>query len=384
MSFIQEVLIGLVQKIDTFESLTSKRNKELKETLSKISEFTKKIEKSWSRSWFIPQASFYFYKFNKAPANAILNLNAINFYGMPEDWMELDFLDIKNIIDEYFEFDLSQTQKEISEIIREAEGLRDLLCVELSIIKLIPKFDDEIIDLENIKNIEWAFPISDFIKLKRTESVLVGRLDEIQRLLEVPPHIEYEANIFYLQSAIFAINDFVTKSKNLIRKLQIKEEFPHNQPVNDINNVIKICNKFHDVALQLRKRRKNKQTFKIADEYDVQDLFHALLRIFFEDIRSEEWTPSYAGSSSRVDFLLKGEKIVIEIKKTRESLSAKDIGDQLLIDIGRYKSHPDCQNLICFVYDPEGRINNPKGIEEDLNQLSNKKINVIALIRPYS
>ena len=57
---------------------------------------------------------------------------------------------------------------------------------------------------------------------------------------------------------------------------------------------------------------------EIKDEYDVQDLLNALLRLNFDDVRPEEYTPSYAGSSTRVDFLLKKEKIVIEVKKTRK------------------------------------------------------------------
>jgi hypothetical protein len=99
----------------------------------------------------------------------------------------------------------------------------------------------------------------------------------------------------------------------------------------------------------------------------VQDLLHALLLIDFDDIRPEEWTPSYAGSSSRMDFLLKNEQIVIEAKKTRKGLGAKEVGEQLIVDIQKYQAHPDCKTLICFVYDPEGRIPNPKGIENDLN-----------------
>jgi REase_DpnII-MboI len=32
----------------------------------------------------------------------------------------------------------------------------------------------------------------------------------------------------------------------------------------------------------------------IKDEYDVQDLLHAILRAFFDDVRPEEFVPSYA------------------------------------------------------------------------------------------
>ncbi len=79
--------------------------------------------------------------------------------------------------------------------------------------------------------------------------------------------------------------------------------------------------------------RENRETLKIEDEYDVQDLLHALLLLYFDDVRTEEWTPSYAGKSSRMDFLLKNERVVIEVKKTRLGLADKELGDQLIIDV---------------------------------------------------
>jgi REase_DpnII-MboI len=105
----------------------------------------------------------------------------------------------------------------------------------------------------------------------------------------------------------------------------------------------------------------------VEDEYDVQDLFHSLLSIPFDDVRPEEWTPSYAGCASRMDFLLPEIEAVVEIKKSRPGLSAKELGEQLIVDIAKYKKHPNCRTLFCFVYDPDGRIANPRGIESDLN-----------------
>jgi len=129
-----------------------------------------------------------------------------------------------------------------------------------------------------------------------------------------------------------------------------------------------ILTRFHQIARQLRRRHDNRPTLDIEDEYDVQDLLHALLRLFFDDIREEEWTPSYAGGASRVDFLLKLEKTLIEVKKARKSLTAKAIGDQLIIDIALYQAHPDCESLICFVYDPDGYVRNATGLENDLSK----------------
>lgn len=137
---------------------------------------------------------------------------------------------------------------------------------------------------------------------------------------------------------------------------------------NPITIVEMLCVYFHSVVRQLRHRHANRPTIDVGDEYDVQDLLYALLRIHFRDIRPEEWTPSYAGNSSRMDFLLKPEKLVIEVKMTRQSMSDKHLVDQLIIDRTRYESHPDCESLVCFVYDPDGRISNANAITSDLEQ----------------
>ena len=142
-----------------------------------------------------------------------------------------------------------------------------------------------------------------------------------------------------------------------------------NEKTLDIENTFDlIFRNFHKVVKNLRNRYDTRCTIDVEDEYDVQDLLFAILQMFFKDIRKEEWTPSYAGNSSRVDFLLKEEKIVIEVKKTRKTMKDKDLGEQLIIDIAKYKAHPDCKNLVCFVYDPEGRIVNPAGIIKDLEK----------------
>lgn len=150
---------------------------------------------------------------------------------------------------------------------------------------------------------------------------------------------------------------------------------------NTIEKIELICNKFHQVARQIRSRHANRSTLEINDEYDVQDLFHSLLTLYFNDIRREESNPSYAGSNSRADFLLKPEKTVIEIKKTRDRLKDKQLGEELTLDIQKYQAHPDCKTLVCFVYDPEERISNPRGLEKDLEQVT-EKIEVKVFIRP--
>ena len=145
------------------------------------------------------------------------------------------------------------------------------------------------------------------------------------------------------------------------------EPSPDQQP-SIVSRLERLADRFHLVARRLRDRHNSRGTIQVEDEYDVQDLLHAMLMIDFDDIRCEEWAPSVAGACSRIDFLLKTEQVVIEAKKTRKGLAAKEAGEQLLVDIARYQAHPDCRVLFCFIYDPEGRIGNPAGLERDLTK----------------
>jgi hypothetical protein len=144
-----------------------------------------------------------------------------------------------------------------------------------------------------------------------------------------------------------------------------------------------LCRRFHAVARQLRQRHAGRVTLDITDEYDVQDLMHALLRLDFVDVRAEEWCPSYAGKNARMDFLLKQERIVLELKKTRRSLSASDIGDQLIVDVARYAGHPDCSKMVCFVYDPDALLGNPAELERDLSG-KYEDLQVVVIVAPQA
>jgi hypothetical protein len=97
----------------------------------------------------------------------------------------------------------------------------------------------------------------------------------------------------------------------------------------------------------LTQRRKGSVCLSFETEYDVQDLLHALLRPWVADIRPEEFTPSYAGSSTRMDFLLPAHKLVLELKFVRDANHAAKIGNELIIDIEHYRRHPECDSLWC-------------------------------------
>jgi hypothetical protein len=243
----------------------------------------------------------------------------------------------------------------------------------LSKIRAIEKLQTQIDQIPIVKSKQYGSP--EFTKWRRDTQVTIENIfGSSTRHIKDFNDIEYLC--FYSSSEQKDFVEGLMKAESVIKSMidEINDfwnDSPSMPTVNQIQKVEKLCNRFPLAARQIRSRYKDRKTLAVEDEYDVQDLLHTLLTLEFDDIRSEEWTPSYAGSSSRMDFLLKQDQIVIETKKTRIGLGAKEVGDQLIIDINKYQSHPDCLTLVCFVYDPEGRIGNPRGIENDLSRENN-------------
>jgi hypothetical protein len=157
---------------------------------------------------------------------------------------------------------------------------------------------------------------------------------------------------------------------------QIKHFWPDDQakvspaapPRDALATALHVCDRFPQVVLRMRKRRSGRDALMISDEYDVQYLLGALLDTHFDDVQAEDHAPTYAGGSSRIDFVLRGERVAVEAKMTRATLGAKQVGEELLVDISRYAQHGGVDALVCLVYDPDGHIVNAAGLERDLRR----------------
>lgn len=134
--------------------------------------------------------------------------------------------------------------------------------------------------------------------------------------------------------------------------------------------VRRICSRFHLITRQLRVRKDDRPSLDVEDEYDVQDLMHALLRLEFDEVRPIESWPSYANGKSQTSYALRREKAVIVVKKTKPGITVRDLSEQVKNDTSTYASWTDCQTLFCFIYDPEGRIGNPRSLEAELTVVS--------------
>jgi hypothetical protein len=104
---------------------------------------------------------------------------------------------------------------------------------------------------------------------------------------------------------------------------------------------------------QLRVRNDDRPPFRVVDEKDLEDLLRALLPLYFEDIRPECRTPSYA-SSTRTDFLLAEDGIALTLK-----LAKPRVVEQATEDAAYYRVERKCRTLVVFIYDPEASLREP-------------------------
>ena len=145
--------------------------------------------------------------------------------------------------------------------------------------------------------------------------------------------------------------------------------------------VRKICLRFHSVVRQLRLRKDYRPTLEVEDDYDLQDLFCALLKVEFDEVSTEEWIPPYADGAPRTTFFVNKDQIAILTRKTRPGLTTKELADQVTADAAYYRKQGRCSTLFCFMYDPEGRIGSPKRLETTLTSV-NEHYTVEVLIAP--
>jgi len=138
--------------------------------------------------------------------------------------------------------------------------------------------------------------------------------------------------------------------------------------IDAVSLVVALGDRMLPVKRSLGIRPRSRSPLILADEYDDQYLYRAMLVQFFDDVRDEEYTPSYAGKNSRIDFLLPQFKLAVELKHTRKGRKDGDLGEQLIIDRDRYIPHPSVTHLLCLVFDHDGRPRNPRALEEDLRR----------------
>ena len=235
---------------------------------------------------------------------------------------------------------------ELKELLKEGENLLNFTEPNNSM------FIDAI-RLDSRKTQEWKLKTSTY--LKNT----IGVEDELY--LEFNKHTETNYK--------YEIEKAVSTLKIIIETLE--RNITCNNNISNQEIIETILNKFHRLVIGLKELN-----IKIQAEEDVKKLLKALLSLYYDNIKSEEYVESYAGISSRIDIYIKDINQGIEIKFAKNSIQQKQIVEQINDDIQKYQKLSNCKKIYFFIYDPEFSIK-PASLEDLPSKAGNIEITTI-------
>lgn len=385
MATLTEVATKLLGQVKACEEQLLPTLTDLQRTSEKLGKATQETGESWSGSALGYHSELHFGDFQKPPLNATFSPEWGGMNGLPNGGRARTNDEVRAHIEKLAAAEFSKLEQDTAAVLTKAKVLQSEIATEISSLHTKASLDPEKKLLVQVEDFTWGRTINDYMHANLNTGFMSRDRLAISQGVRVPAHLYYAAVAFESDSQCEAIREFLALSTRLLRQIELNAsslEAGSGAGQQPVRSVLALCDRFHEVARQLTHRRESRPTLEIEDEYDVQDLLHALLHIQFDDIRAEEWTPSYGGGSSRMDFLLKDHAIVVEAKMTRKGLGAKEVSEQLIIDAAKYRQHPDCKTLICLVYDPSSLVKNPRGIERDLAKLTGNGLDVICVVTP--
>ena len=123
-----------------------------------------------------------------------------------------------------------------------------------------------------------------------------------------------------------------------------------------LEGLLALIDAFPGSARVLAKRKRGRTPLLIADEYDVQDLFHALALPFTPDLVDEDPAGKIAGKSVRLDFTSRAYRLGVELKHVRTADHGERVRKEVLLDERTYQEHPYIDTVLVFIHDPERHI----------------------------
>lgn len=114
----------------------------------------------------------------------------------------------------------------------------------------------------------------------------------------------------------------------------------------------------------LNTRRSAGAVINIQAEADVQDVLYLLLRPWIVDLIYESPADKSGNRYAIKDFSSATGRFVVDAKYIRDKEHERLISKELHDDIEMYRTHPRCDDLVFFVYDPDALIPDQRALRE--------------------
>lgn len=258
----------------------------------------------------------------------------------------------------------SQAYKHLETFVKQASS-KEIFLVQ----KFFPEFHQNFLDkLKPDNSNDTSTKILKYIYQNQFETEIDSFVTELSRkeLETIDLIILTELQSHFSKQAATKITYINLSAKDLI--IDILENF---------ENAVK---KITDLTLRYGKDKQNRNLIAIKDEYDVQDLLYFSLKSVFPKIKYEDDTSNYGGSAKRLDFYLKNEGIIIEVKHI-DKADDKKYTKQMKEDLQSYHVVNVLTEIIFFIYAPNAiqDINNFNELEGE-QTIQGKTFNVKVIV----
>ncbi len=153
----------------------------------------------------------------------------------------------------------------------------------------------------------------------------------------------------------------------------------------EVERVLIALHSFNDCVRYLNTRRSGGALLTLDNEAAVQDALYLMLRPWIVDLVPENPSDRIANRFAIKDFLSKANRLVIEAKYVRNAEHGRSIAKELNDDIETYRYHSCCDDLVFFIYDPDGLIPDGAALERHLcspRTYGDKVLRCHAVIKP--
>lgn len=258
----------------------------------------------------------------------------------------------------------SQAYKNLQIFVNQASAKETFL-----VQKFFPEFQQNFLDkLKSETTGEVSTKILKYISYNEFETEIDSFITELSRkeLETIDLIILAELQIHFSKQAVTKTTYKNLSARDLI--IEILENF---------ENAVK---KITDSSLRYGKDKQKRELIAIHDEYDIQDLLYFSLKSVFPEIKYEDDTSNYGGSAKRLDFYLKDEGIIIEVKHI-DKADDKKYTKQMKEDLQSYHVVNVLIEIIFFIYAPNAiqDINNYNELEGE-QTIQGKTFNVKVIV----
>jgi len=156
-------------------------------------------------------------------------------------------------------------------------------------------------------------------------------------------------------------------------------------PAESASKIVTALEQFQECVRYLNTRRSKGAIIDINGEDDLQDVIFLMLRPWICDLTPENPTDRVASRFVIKDFLSKELNTVIEAKFIRDKTHGRQISKELHDDIETYRTHPNCSELVFFIYDPDAFIPDVSSLRRQIEGIRNyegKKMGVYCIVKP--